>query len=257
MCPGLLPSPTAVAVVSSRGLLGARSLTQRLPAQPSNWGTCLTGAARRCTTRLGASKTLPIGRICNFSYVYELSSGSCASSLSQRIYDLCGLRAVLVTSCPMAFAQFGRQAEQHVQALEARGRLFSQASEAGIPVSQLEDPRTLKAFRRLTELPSKLRLVGEEPLTLTEARALYDSCLLDTLCSILRRLQWTHFCTQLDDLALEGRGFSSAGSAMACIRHLLHSRHRVQPSSDAETAELEYVGRYNCTARERGKRFMV
>ena len=140
-------------------------------------------------------------------------------------------------------AQFRRQAEQLVHALEACGPSFAQSSRAEISISQLEDPQTTEALRSLTALPYQLAVDRDAPLSLAEARTLYKSCLLDTLCSILNRLQWRHFCGQLDDLALRDRGFTSASFALACIRELLRSWNRVKRSSDAETARLESFGR--------------
>ena len=155
-----------------------------------------------------------------------------------------------------AFAQFCRQAEQLVQALEARGGPFAQSSCAEISVSQLEDPLTTKAFRDLTDLPFILRVAGEAPLSLAEARTLYKSCLIDALCSVLRRLQWRCFCSRLDDLAALDRGFTTAGSALICIRELLESWHRIEPCSDEGTARPEIFGRCGCLGKGE-KRFTV
>ena len=144
----------------------------------------------------------------------------------------------------MAFAQFHDHVKQHVKALEDCGSLFSISSNADIPVSQLEHLPTNEAFHRLTSLPSQLRLAGDEPLSLTEARQLYSSSLLDTLCSIIERLQWQQLRDKLDELPTVGGAFVSAGCALNCIHKLLEAWSRVQPSSHAETARLETFGRY-------------
>ena len=151
----------------------------------------------------------------------------------------------------MDCAKFRRRAVQLGRALEARGRPFAQSSQAEISISQLEDPLTTEAFSSLIELPFQLRVAKDAPLSLTEARTLYNSSLLDTLCRILNRLQWRHFCNHVDDLASRGRGFTSAGNALACIHELLRSWHRVQPSSDAEVARLESSGKYKFLASNR------
>ena len=151
----------------------------------------------------------------------------------------------------MAFASFRRQVEQLVRALEARGRPFSWSSQAAVTVSLLTNPLTLEAFKSLTDLPSELRLAGEEPLSLTQARAMFKSSLLDTLVSILSRVEWEDFSSQLDGLHMHGTGFTALGSALSCVCQLLHAWHRVQPPSDAQTAALESFNRYNCSACER------
>lgn len=176
-------------------------------------------------TRLGRKCAAPVLR-------EQWSCNSCHVSHRQR----------------MAFASFRTQVEQLVGALEAHGRPFSQTSQAVISISLLKDPLTLGAFTSLTDLPFHLRLAGEEPLSLTEARGLYNSCLLDNLCSIVSRLEWEDF--QLDDLAPSPEspcGFTAASSALSCIRELLHAWQRVQPSSDAEAAALESFSRYTCS----------
>ena len=138
---------------------------------------------------------------------------------------------------------FCRHTEQLVEALGADRRLLALSSSAEISVSQLEAEKDI--FSSITKLSSNLHLVVSLPLSLTEARALYASSLLDTLQKILSRLQWRQFCSQLDALAAEGRGLLLAGCALSCVVELFHAWHRVQPSSDAhKTAQLEAFGRY-------------
>ena len=144
----------------------------------------------------------------------------------------------------VAFAQFNGQVQQHVRALEECGSLFSQSSSADIPVSQLEHYQTNGAFHRLAYLPFQLHLTGDEPLSLTEARTLYNSDLLDTLCSILSRLSWKQLCNKLDDLIFVSGGFICACCALNCIHKLIEAWSRVKPSSNAETARRETFGRY-------------
>ena len=95
----------------------------------------------------------------------------------------------------MAFAQFQRQAQQLITALEARGRHFLLGSEAKITVSQLEQEGTSDILYRLVLLPKRLRLIGEQHLELAEARLMFNSPLLDTLCSVLKRVQWHNFAS--------------------------------------------------------------
>ena len=143
----------------------------------------------------------------------------------------------------MAFAAFRRSVEQRAKALEECGSHFSQSSGADISVSQIEHIPTNEAFHRLTNLPFQLRLIEDEPLSLTEARMLYDSCLLDLLCSILNRMQWTQLCNRLEDPIAAGSGFAAAGCALRCIQALLQAWSRVKPP-DAKVARLETFGRY-------------
>lgn len=135
---------------------------------------------------------------------------------------------------------FQSQAAQLVSALEVRGRQYLPSSKAEISVSELEAHQD--AFYRLTRLPNQLNLTGNEPLSLAEARVLYKSSTLDTLCSVLNRLPWNHFCTQLGTLVCHGRGFIIASSAFDCIYDLLRAYRRVQPS-DVAAARLEVFGR--------------
>ena len=150
----------------------------------------------------------------------------------------------------MATPQFIRQAAHLAKTLEARGPAFSPSSTAAISVSQLEQPLTSRVFLHLTtELSNLLRAVSEEPLSLTEARALYGSQLTDTLCSILGRLPWKDFCNDTDSLTTHGKGFMLGGCAIDCLHGLLQTAHRVQQSNDA--ARLEIYGRYVfCMAEE-------
>ena len=144
----------------------------------------------------------------------------------------------------MAYAQFKSQAEQLVKALEARGGPFQQLSKAAISVSQLEsNPVTKDIFFRLADLPNLLNLAGDGPLSLAHARILYSSAVLDTLCSILTRLQWKEFCAQLDCIAVYGKGFILCGAALDCIFELLHAGWRVTALGHADTARRETFGR--------------
>ena len=149
--------------------------------------------------------------------------------------------------------KFSVQAARLVGAWEACGRPFSLSSQDVIAIRQLNDPLPLEVFNSLAELPFQLRLAGEEPLSLAEARTLYDSIVLDTLCNVLSRLKWRGFCSpnELTQLSRNGRGFAAVGSALVCIRELLHAWHCVQPACDAETASLESFGRCNCPASDR------
>ena len=148
----------------------------------------------------------------------------------------------------MATAQFQIQGQELVRALEARGRHFLPASKARIPLSELEDPVTGDILFRLTDLPSRLHLAGDERLQLTEARILYKSAVLDALCSLLKRLQWRQFCTQLDRLARSDGSFVLVGRALDCLMVLLRAwRHvgpqGVRPSRDTCTAMSETFNR--------------
>ena len=152
----------------------------------------------------------------------------------------------------MAFDSFRTQVEQLTGALEAHERSFCQASQAAIPVSLLKDSPTLEAFNSLTDLPFCLSLTGEEPLSLTEARVLFNSALLDTLCSVLSRLEWETF--DLEDLDATPhhpsspdtpRGLTAVYVAVSCIRELLHAWQRVHPP---DAAALESFGRCICLA---------
>ena len=144
----------------------------------------------------------------------------------------------------MARAQLRRQAAQLIKALEAHGHPFLQSSKADISVSQLEEPSVLNVLHRLMALPDQLGLTREElSLSLTEAQTLYRSAILDTLCSLLSRLQWTQFCSRLDELATSGKGILTASQASECVYELLRVWRRVEPPSNA-TAMLEVFGRY-------------
>ena len=157
----------------------------------------------------------------------------------------------------MARAQLRRQAAQLIKALEAHGHPFLQSSKADISVSQLEEPSVLSVLHRLTALPHQLGLIREEPsLSLTKARTLYNSAILDTLClSLLSRLQWTQFCSLLDDIAASGKGMATASRASECVYELLRVWRRVQPASDADTSVLEIFGRYSAR-QERGAEWL-
>ena len=141
----------------------------------------------------------------------------------------------------MAYTQFQSQVVEVISALEARGHQYSQSSKAEISISELEAHQD--AFYRLTRLPHQLHLTCEdETLSLAEARLLYNSSLLDTLFSILYRVPWTYFCTDLHSLVCPRGGFLVAGSAFDCIYALLDAYRRVQPPS--RHASLETFGRY-------------
>ena len=123
---------------------------------------------------------------------------------------------------------------------------FLQSSKAQISVSQLDDPLTKEIFYRFVDLLPCL--AREEALSLAEARALYHSCLLDTLCSVLRRLQWRQFCNQLDVIAGDESLFILLGCNLDCLQKQISAWNRVLPISDAALARLETFGRYTCLA---------
>lgn len=87
-------------------------------------------------------------------------------------------------------------------------------------------------------------MAGEEALSLAEARALYQSCLLDTLCSVLRRIPWRQFCNQLDVIAGDESLFILLGCGFDCIQKQISAWNHVLPIS----ARLETFGRYVCVA---------
>ena len=148
----------------------------------------------------------------------------------------------------MAYAQFRSQGDQLVKALEARGHLFQRSAKAEIPISQLEgNPVTKDIFFRLADLPNLLNLAGDGPLSLAHARILYSSCILDTLYSVLSRIEWKTFCTQLDSIAVYGKGFILCGAALDCIFELLHAGWRVVAGAD--TARRETFARYCALAK--------
>ena len=118
----------------------------------------------------------------------------------------------------MACAKFHSRAAQLVTSLEARGRQFLQSSTADIPVSQLEDPLTADTFYCLAVLPTWLGLNKNKRFTLAEARSLYNSRVLDTLCSILSRLQWGQFCNQ-HDAGVRGGWVECVGQAAGVVAH--------------------------------------
>ena len=141
-----------------------------------------------------------------------------------------------------------RTMDQLVRALEARGRQFQCSSTAEISVSQFESLMTDEDVLRLFDkLLGPLSKAEGGPLRLAEARSLYDSQLLATLCSILKRLNWRQFSSQLDVLADPLRGFMLASYVFDCALGLLHSWRRVQPPSDA--ASKEVFSRYSSCGR--------
>ena len=143
--------------------------------------------------------------------------------------------------------QLRKQAEQLVKEFEACDPSFLQSSSAKIPVRELEDPRKWVALGRITNLPKLLVGTRVTPLSLAEARALYSSCILDTLRSIVSRLQWEQYCSQPEKVAALGSGFAAAIRMLDCIQDLLSGWCRVQPLS--ATAKSEALSRY----RKRGK----
>ena len=133
--------------------------------------------------------------------------------------------------------------EELVEDLGADMRLLELASCAEVSVSQLEQYKDL--FDCIIDLTVRLHLVGKVPLSLTEARALYQSCLLDMLCTVLGRLQWRQICDQLDALHLESRGCVLAGRALSCVAELFHAWCRVEfATEDRQIAQQETFGRY-------------
>ena len=146
-----------------------------------------------------------------------------------------------------------RLAVQLNSALEARGRSILQSSNTEISIRQFEELFTWDVSERLTDISVLLRGAGreKEPLTLTEARSIYSCCLIDTLCSVLERLQWRQFCSQLDALAKKGRAARTADCTLDCLFEGVFLWEQVQPPRDAETARLEAFGRYCCLALKR------
>ena len=138
-----------------------------------------------------------------------------------------------------------RTMDQLVRALEARGRLCMRSSTAEISVSQFEslltDDDVLCLF---DELLGPLSKAEEGPLSLAKARLLYNSSLNDALCSILKRLSWRQFSSQLDVLADPLSGFMLASYVLDCALGLLSPWRRVQ-GHNRETASLEVFGRYS------------
>lgn len=151
----------------------------------------------------------------------------------------------------MECGPFRVEAEQLVKALEACGRSFLRASTAEISISEFDEPAAQEVLYRLTELPNALHMLGEEPLSLAEARTLFNSCLLDTLFSVVSRLQWQQYCSQLDLIAVcnsrgvpSMRGLVLADNALACITELLHAWERVPLFRGGDTARMETFSRY-------------
>ena len=98
------------------------------------------------------------------------------------------------------YAVFRRLAVQLNSVLETRGRPLLQSGSALILVSQFEQLFSGDAAERLRDLPVLLRGARREkdPLTLSEARTILNCCLLDTLCSMLEKLQWSQICSRSD-----------------------------------------------------------
>lgn len=150
-----------------------------------------------------------------------------------------------------ACARFSREVSQLVEALAQCGSQFLPSSRAGISIRELEYAFTAReAVFRVTDLAKLLDSARAEPLSLTEARTLLSSPLLDMLCSILSRLEWMQFCTELEALESPMRGLFLVTSTLDCITELLRTWSRVQPVSDTMTAVKETFERYGRTARE-------
>ena len=134
--------------------------------------------------------------------------------------------------------------DQLVRALEAQGRQFMRSSTAEISVSQFEDLLTDDDVLCLfDDLMGSLSKADKGPLSLAEGRRLYDSQLLATLCSLLKRLNWRQFSSELDVLADPLRGFMLACYVFDCALGLLNSWRRIEPPN-AVIAKLEVFGRY-------------
>ena len=151
----------------------------------------------------------------------------------------------------MECARFRAEAEKLVKSLEACGRSFLRVSTAEISISQFDEPAARDVLYRLTELPNAVHMLGEAPLSLAEARTLFNSCLLDALFSVVSRLQWAQFSTQLDLIAVcnsrgvpSMRGMVLADNALACLAELLHAWQRVSSFDGHETARLETFSRW-------------
>ena len=97
------------------------------------------------------------------------------------------------------YEQFCRLSVQLNSALKTRGGPILQSANAEISVKQFETLMTWEVSERLKVLSALLRMAyrEKEPLSLTTARCLYSGCLQDTLCSVLARVQWRQFCTQV------------------------------------------------------------
>ena len=142
--------------------------------------------------------------------------------------------------------EFNRKAEELVSALKAHGRLFVQSSKAEVSVGQFEELLTEDVLKPLTALPHVLDFAGGQHLSLTQARTLDESGLLDALISILSRLNFRQFSSHLDALATRNTGFTLANVSLDCILVALSARWRVWPPSDMHLARREVFSRCSC-----------
>ena len=145
------------------------------------------------------------------------------------------------------YAVFRRLAVQLNSVLETRGRPLLQSGSALILVSQFEQLFSGDAAERLRDLPVLLRGARREkdPLTLSEARTILNCCLLDTLCSMLEKLQWSQICSRSDAVSRKRGCMMLADSALDCVYEALFTYECVQPSSHIEIARAEAFGRYH------------
>lgn len=145
------------------------------------------------------------------------------------------------------YAVFRRLAVQLNGVLETRGRPLLQPGSAGISFRQFEQLFSRDVAERLEDLPVLLHGARREkdPLTLTEARTILNCCLLDTLCSVLEKLQWSQICSQSDAISKKRGCMMLADCALDCISEALFIYERVQPSSCVDTARAEAFGRYH------------
>ena len=145
----------------------------------------------------------------------------------------------------MACERFSREVSQFVEALAQCGSPFLQLSKAEISISQFEHAFAAReSIFHVTGLAGLLESARAQPLSLTEARTLLNSPLLDTLCNVLSRLQWQQFCTELDHLESPMRGLFLVTSALDCLIALLRTWSRVQPDSHMMIAVDETFERY-------------
>ena len=122
--------------------------------------------------------------------------------------------------------------------LERRGRGILQSGTADITISQFEELFTTDVSERLKDILALLRTAHNsgEPLSLTEARALYCGCLQDTLCSILGRVGGAFAASQTLLRRSSAAACSRKAPWTACSRR---SRRHVSFHRDAAHQSLK------------------
>ena len=145
------------------------------------------------------------------------------------------------------YCAFRRFAVQLNGVLETRGRPLLQPGSAKISLRQFEQLFSGDVAERLRDLPVLLRGArrAEDPLTLSEARTILSCCLLDTLCSVLEKLQWSQISSQSDSVSKKRGSMMLADCALDCLNEALFTYECVQPSSHIEIARAEAFGRYH------------